>query len=101
MNNKIKQAEKDGRLIPFEKIYKSYSKEDRQEIDKIAKFYMARMEIRRLRKSKGLTQSALAKIMKVKREFISRIESGNQNITLETLIRIANAVGKEFKFSFE
>lgn len=101
MNNKIKLAEKDGRLIPFEKIYMSYPKEDRDEIDRIAKFLGARMEIRKLRREKGLTQLALAKIMKVKREFISRIESGNQNITLETLIRIANAVGKEFKFSFE
>lgn len=101
MNDKIKQAVKEGRLIPFEKIYMSHSKEDRDEIDRIAKFLMARMEVRKLRKEKGLTQLALAKIMKVKREFISRIESGNQNITLETLIRIANAVGKEFKFSFE
>jgi len=38
--------------------------------------------------------------MKVKREFITRIESGEQNITIETLNRVAEATGKEFEFHF-
>ncbi|MEK7168626.1 MAG: helix-turn-helix transcriptional regulator, partial [Patescibacteria group bacterium] len=72
-----------------------------QRIKEEAKFIMAKMEIIKVRRSSKLSQSALAKKMNVKREFISRIESGNQNITLGTLLKIATATGKEFKFSFE
>ncbi len=101
MNNKIKEAIKNGKLIPFEDILKRYSEADRKEIDVRARYYMARSKVRKLRRTVNLTQAELAKKMNVKREFVSRIESGNQNITLETLIRIARAVDKEFKFSFE
>lgn len=99
--NRIKQLEKEGKLINWDKLFASYSKERQEEIKKEAKFIMARMEIIRVRQEKKLTQAELAKKMNVKREFLSRIESGEQNVTLETLIKIAQAVGKEFKFKFE
>lgn len=101
MNNKIKQAEKEGRLIDYDKLFASYPKDYQNKIKEEAKFIKAKMEIVRVRREKKLSQSALAKKMNVKREFISRIESGNQNITLATLLKIATATGKEFKFSFE
>lgn len=101
MNNKIKKALKEGRLIDYDKLFASYPKEYQEEIKKRARFIMARMEIRKLRRTKRLSQEELAKKMNVKREFISRIESGTQNITLETLFKIAQATGKEFKFSFK
>jgi DNA-binding XRE family transcriptional regulator len=101
MNNKIKQAIKDGRLIDFDDYFTKLPKKEQEEIKVRSKFIVASMEIRRLRKSENLTQVQLAKKINVKREYISRIESGEQNVTLETLIKIANAVGKEFKFKFE
>lgn len=100
-SKKIKEAIKNGKLISFEDVLRRYSDEDRKEIEVRARYYMARSKVRKLRKTVNLTQTELARKMNVKREFISRIESGNQNITLETLIRIASAVGKEFKFSFK
>jgi len=99
--NKFRQAIKEGRLIDYDKLFASYSKDYQQKVKEEAKFLMAKMEIIRVRKEKKLSQSDLAKRMKVKREFISRVESGNQNVTLRTLIKIATAVGKEFKFRFE
>lgn len=101
MNNKIRKAEKEGRLIDYDKLFASYSKERQERIKQEARFIMARMQLRKLRKEKKLSQEKLAQKMKVKREFISRIESGTQNITLETLFRIAQATGKEFRFSFK
>lgn len=98
---KIRQLEKEGKLINWDKLFASYPKKRQQEIKKEAKFIMARMEIIRVRREKKLTQAELAKKMNVKREYVSRIESGEQNVTLETLIKIAQAVGKEFKFKFE
>ena len=99
--NKIEKAVKEGKLIPFEKIYNALPKKEKDEVDRRAKLIVVRMEMRKLRKEKKMTQEKLAKKMNVKREFISRIESGNQNITLETLLKIAQATGKKFKFSFE
>ena len=99
--NKIQKALKERRLIDYDELFASYPKKYQDKIIENAKFIMARMEIRKLRKSKKMTQIQLAEKMNVKREFISRIESGNQNITLATMFKIANAVGKEFKFSFE
>lgn len=101
MKYKIEEAIKKGLLIPHEEVMNSFSKKDRREIKERSKYISAQMEVRKLRIKTGLTQSDLAKKMNVKREFISRIESGNQNITLATLLKIATATGKEFKFSFE
>ncbi|OGD90157.1 hypothetical protein A2W45_00800 [Candidatus Curtissbacteria bacterium RIFCSPHIGHO2_12_41_11] len=59
------------------------------------------MELKKLRKQLRISQNELARKMKVKREYITRIESGEQNITIETLNRIAEATGKEFEFHFK
>lgn len=98
--DKIKKAVERGDLIPYDKIFNSYSEKEQEKILKRARYIMAAMELRKLRKKLKLSQAKLASEMKVKREFISRIESGRQNITLETLYRIAEAAGKEFSFSF-
>ena len=98
---KIKKAIERGDLIPYEKIFASYPKEKQERIKEKARYLRAAMEVRRLRRKSKLSQAQLARKMHVKREFLSRIESGRQNITLETLYRIAEAVGKEFKFSFK
>ena len=99
--NKIKKAIKEGRLIDYDKLFASYPKKYQEAVKKRSKYIMASMEIIKLRREKKFTQSQLAKKINVKREYISRIESGEQNVTLETLIKIASAVGKEFKFKFE
>jgi len=101
MKYKIREAIKKGLLIPHKEVMESFSKKDQKEIKERARYLSARMQIRKLRAQTNLSQTDLAKKMKVKREFISRIESGAQNITLDTLFKIAQATGKEFKFSFK
>jgi len=98
---KIKKAVEKGELIPYDDVFDSYSKKDQEQILKEARYIMAAMELRKLRKKLKLSQAKLAKQMNVKREFISRIEGGRQNITLDTLYRIAEATGKEFRFTFQ
>ena len=44
---------------------------------------------------KGLSQEALAEMVGTKRSNISRMESGAQNISLDTLLKVAEAMGKE------
>ena len=49
----------------------------------------------------GLTQEELAQRMRAKQSQIARWESGEQNATLKTLKRIAEATGTNLKISFE
>ena len=101
MNSKINKALKRGNLIVYGDLFASYSKKRQQEILKRARYLKAAVELKKLRKELKISQEELARKMKVKREFITRIESGEQNITIETLNRVAEATGKEFEFHFK
>ncbi len=100
MNRKMKEAVKKGDLVDYDNLFSSYSQKRQQEILKRARYLKAAMELKKLRKELNISQVELARKMKVKREFITRIESGEQNITIETLNRVAEATGKEFDFHF-
>lgn len=52
-------------------------------------------KIKAVRKQSGITQSGLAKKLKVSQQMISRIEKGRENISLLTLKNIANGLGCE------
>ena len=52
------------------------------------------------RKEQGLSQKDLAKKMGVSQQLISRIESGNENASLETLSNIAKVFNKEVDVTF-
>lgn len=101
MPKKIKEALEKGDAIAWDDLFASYPKEKQERILREARYIRAAMRLRRLRRRLKLSQEELAKKMGVKREFIARIESGQQNVTLETLYRIAEAAGKEFHFTFK
>jgi DNA-binding XRE family transcriptional regulator len=56
--------------------------------------------IREVRLSKKMTQELLAIKAKMPRSVISRIESGKKNITLETLMNIADSLDREVEIRF-
>ena len=49
----------------------------------------------------GMTQEEFAICLGVDRTYLSRIESGKQNITIETLEQICKALGVSFSEFFE
>ena len=100
MSKKILKSIKSGDLVKHEKVLKSFSQKEMDEISKRMRFIKTAIELRKLRKGLRISQLDLARKMRVKREFISRIESGKQNITLETLYRIAEVTGKEVQLTF-
>lgn len=51
------------------------------------------VKIRKAREGSGLTQGQLAKKLNVSQQVISRIESGRQNVSLETLEGISQRLG--------
>lgn len=47
----------------------------------------------------GLTQQQLADLMGTKKTYISRVETGKQNINLTTVFRLFNCLGKKVTIS--
>jgi transcriptional regulator with XRE-family HTH domain len=60
---------------------------------KVAKRLAKRL--RNLREDKGLSQEDLASQSSIGRSYYWRVEQGQINITLETLVRISNVLGVE------
>lgn len=56
--------------------------------------------IRETRKAKGLTQKELGERIGVAESTLSRFENGDQNLTLETLGRISDALEKDLYIEF-
>lgn len=58
------------------------------------------LEITKARLAKKMSQSELAEALKTKQQTVSRIERGAQNVTIETLDRIAKALGRGLEVRF-
>lgn len=58
------------------------------------------LEITRAREAKKMSQRELADALQTKQQTVSRIERGAQNVTIETLDRIARALGKGLQVRF-
>jgi len=57
-------------------------------------------QIRQIREQKKYTQSQLAQKLGVIQPYISRIESGRENCSVETLREVAKALGKKLTIKF-
>lgn len=53
------------------------------------------------RLEKGLSQEQLAQLIGTKRSNICRIESGQQNVSIDMIIKISQALGKEIRLELE
>ena len=58
-------------------------------------------KLAQVREAMGLTQAELAKKMGVSQQLVSRIESGADNITIETLVRFFDILGMALKIEVE
>lgn len=79
--------------IPLKKISEALTKEERNIVESEKKYYQLVISLKEKRESLGLTQERLAKISNVPRTTITKVESGSRNATLETLMKIAQALG--------
>ena len=58
------------------------------------------LEITKAREAKKMSQRELAEALHTKQQTVSRIERGAQNVTIETLDRIARALGRGLQVKF-
>jgi ribosome-binding protein aMBF1 (putative translation factor) len=56
-------------------------------------------QIRTARASKKLTQKAVAEKSGMSQSVIARLESGERGVTLDTLAKVANALGKRIQLA--
>lgn len=63
--------------------------------------YQLAVKIRKLREKAGLTQTELAQRMGSTQPAIARLEAGGGNPNLETLNKIATAIGYELNVTFK
>jgi HTH-type transcriptional regulator / antitoxin HipB len=58
-------------------------------------------QLKELRKQKNLTQQQLADLVGMDKGGISKIEKGTRNLTIETINRIAHALGAKVNLSIQ
>lgn len=80
--------------VSLDELSKNFTKEERVIIDAEKKYYEIVVNLRKERKELGMTQEKLAKLSKVPRTTITKVESGSRNVTLQTLMAMAGAMGK-------
>jgi len=90
-----------SKLIPWEDVRKEmFTKEELKEMDIKAEKRIALRQIRELRESFNLTQDTLSIKSGLPRSTISKIETGKRNVSIDKLIKIANALGKDLEIRF-
>ena len=57
--------------------------------------------IRHIRAGKGLSQEGLAGIAELHRTYVSSVERGERNVTVDSLERLADALGVDVRAFFE
>lgn len=103
-SKKFKRLIKEGKLIPYEQVFnedfptdedkarfwENYKKLVEENDRELLKESAAKLKKARLKK--GLTQEALAQAINSKKSSISRLERGDQNISLKYLHKVARAL---------
>jgi len=91
------------KLISFSDIIEKQMRdpEFRKEIEIEKKKLEISLAITDLRKERKMSQAKLADITGMKQSAIGRIETGNENLTLETLNKIAIALGSQLIVDFK
>jgi DNA-binding XRE family transcriptional regulator len=86
--------------VPLEDILTELSPEEKREVEAISQYFSLLNKLYRLRKKLKFSQAELAKRSSVPRSTISKIESGQRNATINTLSKLAQAMGRKLQISF-
>ncbi len=85
---------KQVKAISLKDFNRDINQEERTFIEVEKKYYQIVVALKQKRERLGLTQTQLALMAKVPRTTITRVESGSRNATLQTVMALAQAMGK-------
>ena len=76
---------------------KRFNRKEKQKIKQETKYLEVLINLRETRKKIGLTHQQLAEKSNIPRATITKIENGQRNATLKTLMSLGNAMGKSLQ----
>lgn len=79
--------------ITLAELSKQTTEKERNSIEAEKKYYQLVVALKEKREALGITQEKLSELSQVPRTTITRVESGHCNATLDTLMKIAEALG--------
>jgi DNA-binding XRE family transcriptional regulator len=88
-----------NKLIKSSEVFGKMPKKKRAYIENRKKYYSTLMDLYKVRSTSGITQQELADRSGIPRATISKIESGVRNVTIETLMKLAEALGKKLEIN--
>lgn len=83
--------------VNLKNLSRDITKDEREFIDVEKKYYRLVVTLRENRERLGFTQEKLSHLSHIPRTTITKIESGSRNATLQTLMSIAQAMGKKIE----
>ncbi len=93
------------KTVSHEKLLDKYIGEngtkERLEFENELQLDILSYKLKELRRQKKLSQTELGMLIGKDKSQISKIENGTQNLTIQTIIQIMNALNAKFKFRFE
>jgi len=97
------KKQKKIKLLSFDEVLKKELKdpEFKRGFELEKKKLEISLDIIELRKQKRISQAKLADKIGLKQSAIGRIETGEQNLTIETLQKIASALNKKLVVNFQ
>lgn len=83
--------------VSLDEFDKRFTKKDKRKIEEEKEYLELLMDLRKTRKKTGLTHQQLSEKSNIPRATITKIENGQRNATLKTLVTLANAMGKSLQ----
>ena len=98
----MKKNKKIGKAIDFQKDLAKQLKNPkfRRYYNEYGEQLKIAYQILQMRKKKGISQKALAEKIGTKQSNVARLESGQQNLTIGLVSKIAEVLGYKFKPEF-
>ena len=94
---RLKNMTNKKNTVSVNEISKDFTKRDWQEVENEKKYYQIVVALRNEREKLGFTQAKLAEKSSLPRTTITKVESGARNTTLQTLMTMAQAMGKNLE----
>lgn len=84
-------------VVSLKEFVGEFNDEQRKQIKKEIEYYDLLHSFKEARESRSITQEELANKSGVNRTTLSKIESGSRNATIDTLMRLAEAMKMRFE----
>jgi DNA-binding XRE family transcriptional regulator len=96
---KNKRIKRKIKTISYKEAFKEFRKNPkyREMVKSKRRYFETLIALKKTREKKGLSQEELAELAGLPRVTIARIETGQQNTTVDTLISMASAMGKRIE----